>query len=393
MQKLCQTVYGPLYQFCKPLNHAFPGGLVQFQILEDAYKTNTWDLILSFGPSCTKSLLVAALSKNETRFFKDESNEFITFIGGKSLYDLLTPEERDTYWSNEILANIIRQTMVLCALYPMTEKLQTIVEKVMSTTNGKNLTQTDIINTLISDPNMMMSMLSLMDSPESMKVLMTSLKTIVDGMMTVSTDDTFDNEDDDDDETGDDNNKEDEKTDTPSSIFKQEAKKKKRNRRRRKKKSGNNPLSSIIDELSMDDKTIESMTNDIKTMNVDDITSMAKDVSKMLNSATGDNKNGGTADMLTNLMGAMSKMNLPHGCDKGTETKVDDSLVKMMSQLTSGGGNGNEQNPLATMMSQLTSGGGDGNEQNPLATMMGQLTSGGGGGKDGNEQNPSNGIN
>ena len=368
MQKLCQTVYGPLRQFCEPLDRSFPGELHNLHVLEDGYKTNKWDLIVSIGPGCTKSLLVAALSKDDKRFFNDETNEFVAFIGGRRLYDRLTSDEKEIYWSNNMLSNIIRQTMVLYALYPMTEKLQAIVEKVMSTTSGKNLTQTDIINTLISDPSMMMSMLSLMESPESMKLLMSSLKTIVDGMMTSTDDDVCENDDnvdecDDNNKTVDDTIVDDNK---PSSVFKRDAERKKRNKKKRKKKSGTNPLSNIIDELSMDDKTIESMTNDIKTMDVKDITKMAKDVSKLLN--TGKDGNG-TADMLTNLMGVMSKMD---PSNKSNRTDSGDSLNEMMSQLTKapeGGG----PNPLSEMMSQLTTAP-DGGGPNPLSEMMSQLT-------------------
>jgi hypothetical protein len=184
MDLICKTLYEPLFNFCGPLHTAFPESTPGFSRLERCRETMDWSMIKELGPGCTKALLLACLSQDVDAFFEaGGKNPFLSFLGGRDLYDQLVETERAVYWGDNHLANIIRQCMVLYALEPMAVKLQCIVSKITSGARTK-IDQANIISTLLADPTMMSSMLSLMDSPESMKTLMSSLRTIVDGMMT-----------------------------------------------------------------------------------------------------------------------------------------------------------------------------------------------------------------
>jgi hypothetical protein len=183
MDKICKTLYDPLFDFCGPLQEAFPELTPGFDRLKQCRHMMDWSLVQELGPGCTKDTLMACLKRDEMAFFKEDTNPLVRFIGGKDLYDRLLESEREVYWGENRLANIIRQCMVLHALEPMATKLQCIVSK-LTASKGAKLDQQNIVSTLLSDPAMMSSMLSLMDSPESMKTLMASLRTIIEGMMT-----------------------------------------------------------------------------------------------------------------------------------------------------------------------------------------------------------------
>ena len=234
------------------------------------------------GPGCTKALLLACLTQDVDAFFEGGGdNPFVSFIGGKDLYDQLIETERSVYWGDNHLANIIRQCMVLYALEPMAVKLQCIVSKLTSGTSAK-IDQANVLSTLLSDPTMMSSMLSLMDSPESMKTLMSSLRRIVDGMMTTVPAPTEDPD-----------LPEEESVDlalvSPGVFLKQENRKKQKKQKQQKKacdpQSQMEAIMSAFHGMSFDDNDLAEMTDDLKTMDPTEFTSIASKVSGILNGA------------------------------------------------------------------------------------------------------------
>ena len=190
METLCKTLYDPLIRFCGPLHTAFPALLSPgFERLSHCRERMDWQLIKELGPGCTKAMLTACLTRDEGTFFAEPANPLVSFIGGQDVYDRLLAEEREVYWGERHLATIIRQCMVLHALEPMSQKLQCIVSKLTDPTTSDgvavaSMDQASIMNKLLSDPTVLSSMLSLMDSPASMKTLMSSLQTIVGGLLT-----------------------------------------------------------------------------------------------------------------------------------------------------------------------------------------------------------------
>lgn len=304
MDTLCITLYEPLVNFCGPLHTAFPDLTPGFERLLECRAARTWDVISALGPGCTKATLVACLKKDEAEFFKDsEKNPFIAFLGGKVLYDRLLAIEKDAYWGNSHLANIIRQCMVLHALEPMAVKLQCIVAKVTSSSNQK-MDQSNIVKTLLSDPSLMSSMLGLMDSPESMQTLMSSLRTIVEGMMTEATSsppDEDENEDKQDDEKDDDVDA----LSSPGTFLKRDKKKKKKNKHKNKKmkqdpESNVQSLLSMIGDMDLNDTDLKEISDDIQTMKPEDFSSIASVVSNMMAGGEG----GGMQQMLQTLGGS-----------------------------------------------------------------------------------------
>jgi hypothetical protein len=230
-----------------------------------------------------KSPIVGVFETRGGRFFEGGGdNPLLSFIGGKDLYDRLLETEREVYWGDNHLANIIRQCMVLYALEPMAVKLQCIISKLTSGSSAK-IDQTNVVSALLSDPTMMSSMLSLMDSPESMKTLMSSLRTIVDGMMTtVPTTPEEQEEDPEDLSTA-------EASVSPGIFLKQE--KQKKQKELKKQKAQANPqaqveqMMSLLQGWSLDDNDLTDITEDLKTMDQTEFTSIAKKVSGLLNGA------------------------------------------------------------------------------------------------------------
>ena len=277
MDLICKTLYEPLFNFCGPLHTAFPESTPGFSRLQRCRETMDWSLIKELGPGCTKALLLACLTQDVDAFFEGGGdNPFLSFLGGKGLYDQLFETERAVYWGDNHLSNIIRQCMVLYALEPMAVKLQCIVSKLTAGARTK-IDQANVISTLLADPTMMSSMLSLMDSPESMKTLMSSLRTIVDGMMTTKPSPSADPP-------------EEESVDlakasvSPGVFLKQEKRKK-----QKKKKQQGNPLSQMEDIMSafhgmtFDDNELTEITGDLQSMDPTEFTSIATKVSGILN--------------------------------------------------------------------------------------------------------------
>jgi hypothetical protein len=307
MDRICQTVYEPLFTFCKPLHEAFPEQLDGYDVFMKSRETSDWGTIVTIGPGCTKQLLVAALSKNDKQFYSDITNPFVKFLGGKVVYDRLLEKERETFWKDDRIADIIRQCMVLYALHPMTDKLKCIVDKVTNLSGGKKLSQQDIIKSLLSDPQMIMSMMSLVDSPDGMKSLMSGLKTIIGGMMTTAADavpvadaDVDADADEDVIDTNIDISPIS-AVDNPSAFIRRETRKKKRRHRKKRNATTANPIIDMVNELEMDDDTIKTMTEEIQSMNAGDMSTIVQEVTSMLGTASGD----GASDTLQNIMGGL----------------------------------------------------------------------------------------
>ena len=238
MERICNTVYEPLATFCVPLHALFPDLLPDYELLLECGQSLSWELVRKIGPGCTKALLVACLDKNEEAFFQDPENPFVRFVGGRVLYDRLVDVEKDGYWGDSHLVNIIRQCMVLYALEPMATKLQGILSKVAasSTTSGP-MNQSNILSSILTDPSILSSLVGLMDSPESMKTLIQSLRTIMDGMTTTASSGAVDEGD-----VEEENNNEEvvgtiDAVSTPGEFIRAAAKRKKRRRTRRNRRT------------------------------------------------------------------------------------------------------------------------------------------------------------
>ena len=299
------TLYEPLCTFCGPLHTAFPDLTPGFDRLLECRASRTWDVISTIGPGCTKALLVACLQKDDESFFRDsETNPFLSFLGGKVLYDRLLAVEKDAYWGDSHLANIIRQCMVLHALEPMTTKLECIVSKITSSSTSQQLDKSNIVKTLLSDPTLMSSMLGLMDSPESMQTLLSSLRTIVEGMLTEATADKGDEEGEEEDEEGGKTaacDVEVEAMVSPGTFLKRE-KTKKKNRKKNKNGSGRNQapgvhsLLAMMDDMKLDEKDLKEMSDDIQSMKAEDYSTIASAVSNMMSG-----EGGGMQQMMQTL--------------------------------------------------------------------------------------------
>ena len=321
MNILCKTVYDPLNSFCGPLKRAFPTHIMDYDALIDCMTNNDWSLVRKLGAGCSKELLVAVIRKDEKVFFKDKDNEFVKFIGGHELYNCLTSKEKDTYWGNGHLENIIRQCMVVNALDPITSKLHDVVDRVKRTASshgGHNgtMNQGEIVKSIMSDPSIMTSMFSMIDSPDSMKLLMSSLRKVVDGMMTDGTEyeDSNDHDSDHDQETDElvkDVPSVDSHTSyalaSPGSFIKNERKKKKRNLNRKKKSNmSNDPIKSImsmIGEMEMDEEEMKEVSNDLKNMKPEEFAEIASTVTGMMKSNGLNNGSVDIKSMLNNLSG------------------------------------------------------------------------------------------
>ena len=284
MDKICKTLYDPLYDFCGPLHAAFPGLTPGFDRLVHCRDCSDWSLVHDLGPGCTKDLLLACLSRDETAFFKDMDNPFIGFIGGKVLYDRLVDTEREVFWGENRLANLVRQCMVLHALEPMTSKLQCIVSKLTSSTDTE-INQSNVVSTLLTDPTMLSTVMGMMDSPESMKTLVSSLRTIVEGMLTECPQDT---DDDVSEGTSDMCATTTEKVAeidafvSPGTFLKRENQKNAQKNKKKNKKTPSADLLSMLGELDLDDKEMADLSDDIKAMKTDEFSSIASEVTKML---------------------------------------------------------------------------------------------------------------
>lgn len=286
------TVYEPLLSFCEPLSISFPELCESCSSIRECMKNDDWSLIRKLGPGCTKSMILASIKRDENTFFSDENNPFTQFIGGRSLYDRLVCNEKDVYWGDSRLVNIIRQCMVLTALEPMTSKLKGIVSKITDISKGGQMDQSSIINTLLSDPTLMSSMLGLMDSPDSMKTLMTSLRTIVDGMLTDVNKDVVDDEGvevEDERDEKEDNDTNVDALASPGRFLKHENKKR---RKRRVKKRKDNDILSMMNGIEIDEGDLQEISNDIKSMKPDDFSKMANDVTNLLGGMSGGDLNG-----------------------------------------------------------------------------------------------------
>ena len=279
MERICSTVYEPLSTFCAPLHALFPDLLPDYELLLECSGSLSWDLVRKIGPGCTKALLVACLNKDAETFFQDpDNNPFVQFVGGRVLYDRLVDAEKDGYWGDNHLVNIIRQCMVLHALEPMATKLQCILSKVAASSSASagTMDQSNILSSILTDPSILSSLVGLMDSPESMKTLLQSLRTIMDGMTTTATavPETVDEE-----------------APvvaavsaaaTPGEFIRaaRQQRAKKTKQKKNKKKNANPGLSdmmALLGNMSMDDSELQDLSTELKSMDPTAIADMARE--------------------------------------------------------------------------------------------------------------------
>lgn len=331
MQQICQTVYEPLFTFCDPLHSVFPELTPGFDRLVENRQSKGWGLIRELGPGCTKELLVSCISRDESKFFVDSTNPFVAFIGGKVLYDRLDETEREDFWGKNHLINIIRQCMVLHALEPLTTKLQCIVSKITDATKGQQMNQTSLMSMLMTDPEIISGLFGLMDSPESMKTLISSLRKIVDGMTTEAPEEV--QSEDEEDVTNDtsegshsttlattdaiESSATSEVVETidaivsPGMFLKKNRKKQKakqRNQKNTRTATGGGPndlsaLLSMLGDVQMDEADMLEISSDLKSMDPVEFTTIAKEG---LSSIMGNGESSGILSGIQTMMSVLS---------------------------------------------------------------------------------------
>jgi len=275
MDRICSTVYEPLSTFCAPLHALFPDLLPDYELLLECGRSLSWDLVRKIGPGCTKALLVACLNKDDETFFQEPDNPFVQFVGGRVLYDRLVDAEKDGYWGDNHLVNIIRQCMVLHALEPMATKLQCILSKVAASSSAGTMDQSNILSSILTDPSILSSLVGLMDSPESMKTLLQSLRTIMDGMTTTATavPETVDEE-------------EEEEAPvvatvsaaaTPGEFIRAARQQRAKKTKQKKKKNGAADMMALLGSMSMDDSELQDLSTELKSMDPTAIADMARE--------------------------------------------------------------------------------------------------------------------
>ena len=190
MDSLCIRLYEPLIAFYTPLTAPFPELLPNLQRLREGLQTHDWSLIHELGSGCSKSLLQGCLAHDPDVFFADPHNTVSVFFGGRLVYDRLTPTERDAYWgdrdaggSNHYMENALRECMLLHAAAPLIPKLEGIVHRLRS---GGAMDTSAMLGLLMTDQSLMVDLLALVDSPESMKTLMACMRTILEGLATTA---------------------------------------------------------------------------------------------------------------------------------------------------------------------------------------------------------------
>jgi hypothetical protein len=213
------------------------------------------------------------LNKDAETFFQDpDNNPFVQFVGGRVLYDRLVDAEKDGYWGDNHLVNIIRQCMVLHALEPMATKLQCILSKVAA--SAGTMDQSNILSSILTDPSILSSLVGLMDSPESMKTLLQSLRTIMDGMTTTATavPETVDEE-----------------APvvaavsaaaTPGEFIRAARQQRAKKTKQTKNKNANPGLSdmmALLGNMSMDDNELQDLSTELKSMDPTAIADMARE--------------------------------------------------------------------------------------------------------------------
>lgn len=283
MDGLCLALYNPLAEFLKPLSAAFPGDLEEsLDELRRCTETQDWELARRLGGGCSPALLRACLAKDPEQFFGDPAAQpFVQFIGGQPVYEKLSPEEQETYWSEKRLETVIRQCIVVNALEPLLGRLGGIVNRV--TQRNRQCSQAEVVQSLVSDPEVMQNVFGLMDSASSVQLLMNSLSQVVQGVLGDGTDATQDEADAPTTQAR--NGPEDaEASQTALTHPGKYLAKQKRKQRRGAAKKSSNPAQSILRMLqSMNSESeVNEMVNEMKTIDKAEMDGLHRTVTDIL---------------------------------------------------------------------------------------------------------------
>ena len=297
MQHLCLTVYDPLVQFCGPLHASLPAMIPDFGRVLQCKQTLDWSLVTQLGPSCTATLLNACCRQDPNAFFADSTNTLVTLLGGKALYDRLLPTEQTVYWGDGRLAGIVRQCMVLHALAPLSDKLSCIVTRVRNAAAGGRVDKTTILQTILGDTSIVTSLMGFMESPDTMRQLITCLKVLLEeGLGPGAGPDADPATDPPVAECGE---AVPDALNTPGQFLKAV-----RNRRKPTARSHVSEMVSMLADLTSDNAKLESMSREIKQMQPSDLQSMMSEVTTMLGTG-GPGGPGGPGSDLFRLLPSM----------------------------------------------------------------------------------------
>jgi hypothetical protein len=221
--------------------------------------------------------------------------------------------------------------MVLHALEPLTTKLQCIVSKITDATKGQQMNQTSLMSMLMTDPEIISGLFGLMDSPESMKTLISSLRKIVDGMTTEAPEEV--QSEDEEDVTNDtsegshsttlattdaiESSATSEVVETidaivsPGMFLKKNRKKQKakqRNQKNTRTATGGGPndlsaLLSMLGDVQMDEADMLEISSDLKSMDPVEFTTIAKEG---LSSIMGNGESSGILSGIQTMMSVLS---------------------------------------------------------------------------------------
>lgn len=182
MPSLSLTFYRPLLEFYECLVKSFPHDrllLSNHDRLRANMHSESKQLLGELGPAITKELLGLFLRRDE-RFF-DESNPFVQFLGGRRLYDMLEPSEQEEYWG-PVLENIIRQGIVMCALLPKMDTLENLASNLVQKEGLTSNSPMTLMKHVMTNPEAMSDVMSLVEGENGVKNLMGMLKSIVHGV-------------------------------------------------------------------------------------------------------------------------------------------------------------------------------------------------------------------
>jgi hypothetical protein len=121
------------------------------------------------------------VAKDPDALFADPTNAMTSFLGGRVLYAQLKARERKVYWGKKRLVTLLRQGMILHALAPLSAKLDAIVVRVRAVSGSVD--PSTLVHTMLTDPTILTSLMGFMESPATMRQLVTCLKTFLEGVL------------------------------------------------------------------------------------------------------------------------------------------------------------------------------------------------------------------